>query len=191
MIVVMTAPRTGTHYTSGVVARLTGGRAAWLTPVHPHEFEKTDITVLVTHAYVKGFKGHADAIFDLVMASDCPLVVPLRDPLAALITQIENTHRNDGLTTVGHARTMARLATGIDRPVFYFNVHGPLDSLARYLGVPCKDIPPFPRNETEERRHSKARERLLTGDRPWDLYEEEYRILKPLKGFYADHGIEL
>lgn len=187
-VIVASAEKTGTHFTASTCARLLGRSAAWLTPSHRAEFARPNIGVLVTHVYPEGWRSHADAIYDLVSTSACPIVVPVRDPLAAFRSKSERP--KDPLDTIGLAESMKRLTRLQRRPnTFFFCVERPnYAALARFLCVPEPKIPPrAPRMPTPKANQGPLRSET-------DLarhFEAELAVLEPVWPFFQRFGYRL
>ena len=180
MIAILSVENTGTHFTRACVEQLSGKRASWDTGEH----------VVMTHVYPLFMDSVTHYATRFYERAD-KIVVPLRDPLAALISNHDRGH--GALSYRDHALAFLRIASWThDRRVLFW----PWDRwerdysehmLATHLGFEPKALDWSPRNETKYRTPL----RDLPRDDAWDLLEPAKEVLTLIDGFWRSHGYEL
>lgn len=185
MIAVLSVESTGTHFAQYCVERLTGLRLPWGAKGHEG---------FVQHVYPEGVNHKADALIRDAHWERMKIVVPMRHPVKALITNYEHTRTTQRHPNPleDHALSFGRVAAW--RDVFFLQVEQPdFKGLARYLSVEPQVLPTGPMNETPERIHSELRGWLENGE--WDRLNEELNgavgILRFYSGFFRLFGYQL
>lgn len=110
-----TVQHTGTYFIQKLVWRLTGLHTDWIAHVPNEDRAKSDIGMLQSHIYPQDWPQpdapHMNACIELMLRSGLPLLIPMRDPVLALISHIERERgEHPRLTFHDHVRSFERIA---------------------------------------------------------------------------------
>lgn len=201
MIALLSVENTGTHFTASVLRHLTGKSSEWAAPVNPNAFQTENIGIFVQHVYPVGFSSHSDGVVELMLRAD-QVVVPMRDPIRALISNHDRGHGN--LPYRKHVESFERVSEWLHAPnVHFFRVDVAPDNrwaevagLAWHLRMdpPNEEAPDWrPENVTPQRHHSVLRTWYHEGE--WSKLDEALdgaiTALEPLSEFFEMFGYEV